>query len=99
MPDGIFDAVVAYGADVTGAVIRTGDLRHAPAQAHRGRMLRWREIGPAVVAPVGPGCWSVPWREDAGQGDAEVHGEVGLDIAVRLAAARAAEHVRVHGSG
>ena len=50
----------------------------------------------ATVAPVRLGCWSVPCREDAGQGDAEVHGEVGLDVAVRLAAPRIAEHVRVH---
>ncbi|MGH3202435.1 MAG: class I SAM-dependent methyltransferase [Streptosporangiaceae bacterium] len=33
-----------YGADVTDAVIRTGDLRQSPASAHRCRMLRWREI-------------------------------------------------------
>ena len=35
----------------------------------------------------GPGCcWSAPGREDGLGGDAEVHGEVGLDVAVQLAA-------------
>src|SRR5580704_14460578 len=42
------------------------------------------------------GRWSAPGREDAEQGDAEVHREVGLDVVVRLAAPRVAEHARVH---
>ncbi|HEV2070526.1 MAG TPA: class I SAM-dependent methyltransferase [Acidimicrobiales bacterium] len=33
-----------YGMEVTDAVLRTGDLRHTPADAHRCRMFRWREI-------------------------------------------------------
>lgn len=33
-----------FGIEVTDAVIRTGDLRHTPADAHRCRMFRWREI-------------------------------------------------------
>ena len=46
----------------------------------------------------GPGCcWSAPGREDGLGGDAEVHGEVRLDVAVRLAAPGMAEHGRVHG--
>lgn len=33
-----------FGMDVTDRVIRTGDLRHTPADAHRCRMFRWREV-------------------------------------------------------
>ncbi|MBW3616000.1 MAG: PAS domain-containing protein, partial [Actinobacteria bacterium] len=33
-----------YGMEVTDAVLRTGDLRHTPADAHRCRMFRWGEI-------------------------------------------------------
>ena len=33
-----------FGIEVTDAVLRTGDLRHTPADAHRCRMFRWREI-------------------------------------------------------
>ena len=44
----IVDEMEAYGADVADAVIRTGDLRQTPAQAHRCRMLRWREIAEMI---------------------------------------------------
>jgi len=44
----VVDEMAAYGADVTDAVIRTGDLRQTPASAHRCRMLRWREIAEMI---------------------------------------------------
>ncbi len=40
----VVDEIRDFGVDVTDAVIRTGDLRHTPADAHRCRMFRWREI-------------------------------------------------------
>lgn len=40
----VVDEISQFGIDVTDAVIRTGDLRHTPADAHRCRMFRWREI-------------------------------------------------------
>lgn len=40
----VVDEIRRFGIDVTDAVIRTGDLRHTPAVAHRCRMFRWREI-------------------------------------------------------
>lgn len=40
----VVDEIREFGIEVTDAVIRTGDQRHTPADAHRCRMFRWREI-------------------------------------------------------
>lgn len=40
----VVDEIGTFGIDVTDKVIRTGDLRHTPADAHRCRMFRWREL-------------------------------------------------------
>jgi ubiquinone/menaquinone biosynthesis C-methylase UbiE len=40
----VVDEIRQFGIEVTDAIIRTGDLRHTPADAHRCRMFRWREI-------------------------------------------------------
>jgi hypothetical protein len=55
-----------------------------------------RQIAP--WRPVRRDRWSALGRENAAQGDAEVHGEVRLEILVRLAAPGVGEHARVHDS-
>ena len=40
----VVDEIRQFGIEVTDAVIRTGDLRYTPADAHRCRVFRWREI-------------------------------------------------------
>jgi ubiquinone/menaquinone biosynthesis C-methylase UbiE len=41
---GVVNEIATFGIDVTDAVIRTGDLRHTPDNAHRCRMFRWHEL-------------------------------------------------------
>ncbi len=36
----VVDEIRQFGIEVTDAVVRTGDLRHTPAGAHRCRMFR-----------------------------------------------------------
>jgi SAM-dependent methyltransferase len=40
----VVDEIEAFGIEVTDTVLRTGDLRHTPDNAHRCRMFRWREL-------------------------------------------------------
>jgi SAM-dependent methyltransferase len=43
LPD-IVGQIDAFGIEAAEAVMRTGDLRHSPGNAHRCRMFRWREL-------------------------------------------------------
>jgi ubiquinone/menaquinone biosynthesis C-methylase UbiE len=40
----VVNEIDTFGIDVTEKVMRTGDLRHTPDNAHRCRMFRWREL-------------------------------------------------------
>ena len=42
----VVDESRQFGMEVTDAVLRTGDLRHTPADAHRCPMFRWHETWP-----------------------------------------------------
>jgi hypothetical protein len=55
------------------------DLDHELSSACGLCVAGWRASDRAVVAPVGLGCWSVPWREiaDLGEHDARVATGVG----------------------
>jgi SAM-dependent methyltransferase len=43
LPD-VVRQIEAFGIDATDAVLRTGDLRHSPGEAHQCRMFHWSEL-------------------------------------------------------
>ncbi|KJS60891.1 class I SAM-dependent methyltransferase [Streptomyces rubellomurinus] len=50
---GATQLAIRYGADVTDAVIRTGDLRHVPGMTHVCRMFTWEQLTALVTESGG----------------------------------------------